>query len=138
MPQIHVRSIQDLPSAAQSLLKELPPDRRILAFEAGMGVGKTTFIEAICTALGIQDTVNSPTFSIVNEYAASNGESVYHFDFYRLQSPQEALDFGIYDYFDSGYWCFLEWADKISPLLPSETLFVYLTENADGSRDIRY
>jgi len=74
----------------------------------------------------------------VNEYACSNGESVYHFDFYRLQSPQEALDFGVYDYFESGNWCFMEWAENIAPLLPTETLFVTLTENPDGSRDIRF
>lgn len=138
MPQLQIPSLQELPVVATTFIRLLPKDTRIIAFEAGMGVGKTTFIKAICQVLGVQDVVNSPTFSIVNEYVCSNGESVYHFDFYRLQSPQEALDFGVYDYFESGNWCFMEWAANIAPLLPTETLFVTLTENPDGSRDIRF
>ena len=138
MPQLQISSLQELPVVATTFIRLLPKDTRLIAFEAGMGVGKTTFIKAICQVLGVQDVVNSPTFSIVNEYACSNGESVYHFDFYRLQSPQEALDFGVYDYFESGNWCFMEWAANIAPLLPTETLFVTLTENPDGSRDIRF
>ncbi len=138
MPQLQIPSLQELPVVATTFIRLLPKDTRIIAFEAGMGVGKTTFIKAICQVLGVQDVVNSPTFSIVNEYACSNGESVYHFDFYRLQSPQEALDVGVYDYFESGNWCFMEWAENIAPLLPTETLFVTLTENPDGSRDIRF
>lgn len=138
MPQLQIPSLQELPVVATTFIRLLPKDTRIIAFEAGMGVGKTTFIKAICQVLGVQGIVNSPTFSIVNEYACSNGESVYHFDFYRLQSPQEALDFGVYDYFESGNWCFMEWAENIAPLLPTETLFVTLTENPDGSRDIRF
>lgn len=138
MPQLQIPSLQELPIVATTFIRLLPKDTRIIAFEAAMGVGKTTFIKAICQVLGVQDVVNSPTFSIVNEYACSNGESVYHFDFYRLQSPQEALDFGVYDYFESGNWCFMEWAENIAPLLPTETLFVTLTENPDGSRDIRF
>ena len=138
MPQLQISSLQELPVVATTFIRLLPKETRIIAFEAGMGVGKTTFIKAICQVLGVQDVVNSPTFSIVNEYACSNGESVYHFDFYRLQSPQEALDFGVYDYFESGNWCFMEWAANIAPLLPTETLFVTLTENPDGSRDIRF
>ena len=138
MPQLQIPSLQELPVVATTFIRLLPKDTRIIAFEAGMGVGKTTFIKAICQVLGVQDVVNSPTFSIVNEYACSNGESVYHFDFYRLQSPREALDFGVYDYFESGNWCFMEWAENIAPLLPTETLFVTLTENPEGSRDIRF
>jgi len=138
MPQLQIPSLQELPVVATTFIRLLPKDTRIIAFEAGMGVGKTTFIKAICQVLGVQDVVNSPTFSIVNEYACSNGESIYHFDFYRLQSPQEALDFGVYDYFESGNWCFMEWAENIAPLLPTETLLVTLTENPDGSRDIRF
>ena len=138
MPQLQIPSLQELPVVATTFIRLLPKDTRIIAFEAGMGVGKTTFIKAICQVLGVQGIVNSPTFSIVNEYACSTGESVYHFDFYRLQSPQEALDFGVYDYFESGNWCFMEWAANITPLLPTETLLVTLTENPDGSRDIRF
>jgi tRNA threonylcarbamoyladenosine biosynthesis protein TsaE len=138
MPQLQIPSLQELPVVATTFIRLLPKDTRIIAFEAAMGVGKTTFIKAICQVLGVQGIVNSPTFSIVNEYACINGESVYHFDFYRLQSPQEALDVGVYDYFESGNWCFMEWAENIAPLLPAETVFVYLTENPDGSRDIRF
>ena len=103
----------------------------------GRGAGKTTFITQLCRALGVeQDVINSPTFSIVNEYLTSNNQMLYHFDFYRINNPQEALDFGLYDYFDSGNICFMEWPEQIEPLLPDHVQHVYIHVNDDDSRTI--
>ncbi len=98
-----------------------------------MGVGKTTLIKEICAALGVEDTVCSPTFAIVNEYSAGNGEPVYHFDFYRLKSVAEAYDIGYEEYFYSGCYCFTEWTEKIEELLPEYYVRVDLEEQ-DGKR----
>jgi len=83
-----------------------------------MGAGKTTLIKAVCEALGVKDTISSPTFSIVNEYRAADGKKIYHFDFYRIKSENEAYDMGYEDYFYSGAYCFIEWPEKIASLLP--------------------
>jgi tRNA threonylcarbamoyladenosine biosynthesis protein TsaE len=110
---------------------------RIFAFRAGMGVGKTTFIKALCEVLGVDETVNSPSFSIINEYTANSGERIFHFDFYRLNKPEEALQFGVDDYFDSGNLCFIEWPEKLGALLPDDAVDVFITEQADGSRELK-
>ena len=104
-----------------------------------MGAGKTTFIKAVCEELGVKDVINSPTFAIINEYAVpASGQSIYHFDFYRINEIGEALDIGTEDYFDSGAWCFIEWPEKIEPLLPDDTVCVTLTEQEDGTRTVAY
>lgn len=108
----------------------------LVAFYGEMGAGKTTFIKAVCNELGVIDTVNSPTFSIVNDYATADGRHIYHFDFYRLKSPQEALDFGIEEYFASNSLCLMEWPEQIEPLLPDDTLQVTIAVGSDGSRTI--
>lgn len=91
---------------------------RLVCFDAPMGAGKTTFIKSLCAAMGTDpDEVNSPTFSIVNEYPSAEG-TIFHFDFYRVKTPQEALDFGLYDYLDSGSWCLMEWPELVADLLP--------------------
>ena len=111
--------------------------RRPVCFLAPMGTGKTTFISALCDALGVDDTVNSPTFAIVNEYYSRRWqEPVYHFDFYRLRSLDEARAIGLEDYLSSGRLCLMEWPEVIEPLLPDDTLVVRLTENPDGSRTL--
>lgn len=110
----------------------------LVAFYGEMGAGKTTFIKAICNELGVIDTVNSPTFSIVNDYATADGRHIYHFDFYRLKSPQEALDFGIEEYFASGSLCLMEWPEEIGTLLPDDALKVTITVGADGNRNIQF
>ena len=83
-----------------------------------MGAGKTTFIKAICTELGVKGRMSSPTFSLINEYLTSSGQKIYHFDFYRIKSEKEAFDLGYEEYFYSGNYCFIEWPDKIENLLP--------------------
>ncbi|MCI7430093.1 MAG: tRNA (adenosine(37)-N6)-threonylcarbamoyltransferase complex ATPase subunit type 1 TsaE [Bacteroidales bacterium] len=110
----------------------------LVAFYGEMGAGKTTFIKAVCNELGVIDTVNSPTFSIVNDYATADGRHIYHFDFYRLKSPQEALDFGIEEYFASGSLCLMEWPEEIGTLLPDDALKVTITVGADGNRNIQF
>ena len=126
-------SLEELPKAAEKFIDEIQ-DNRIFAFDGSMGAGKTTFISAVCSMLGANDDFGSPTFSIVNEYVDGKGNPIYHFDFYRLKNPQEALDIGAEDYFNSGCLCLIEWPDKIEELLPDETVRVQITENEDGTR----
>lgn len=133
---ITVNSLQELEGAARRLLDALPADARVLAFHGGMGVGKTTFIAAIARVLGIDPgQVNSPTFAIINHYE-SGDVCVYHFDMYRLDGDEEAVDAGVADYLDSGNWCFIEWPENTPGLLPADTVHVYMSEGPDGSRTI--
>lgn len=106
----------------------------VFAFYGKMGAGKTTFIKALCRELGVQDTVNSPTFAIVNEYEAGDGQPVYHFDFYRIKRLTEAYDMGCDEYFYSGRPCFIEWPELIEDILPDDTVRVHISEQPDGSR----
>lgn len=131
---IQAKSINELSRAAKSLLEEFPSNR-IFLFSGQMGAGKTTFIHKICEQLGVEEHTSSPTFSIVNEYASKNG-IIYHFDFYRLKSESEALDIGYEDYFYSGNYCFVEWPEKISSLLPDDIVEVTIHISEDKSRII--
>lgn len=134
--EIIIRDLADLDRAAGEFLS-LIEDNRLIAFYAPMGAGKTTFTTAICHRLGVRDdAVSSPTFAIVNEYRTATGEPMYHFDFYRITKPSEALDIGLYDYLDSGSLCIMEWAENIEDLLPEETLRVTVTPRPDGSREV--
>ena len=133
--EIVIKSTADLDRAAAEFLEEIG-DRTLVAFFAPMGAGKTTFTTAICKALGVTDPVGSPTFAIVNEYMRSDGDPMYHFDFYRINRPQEAIEIGLYDYLDSGCLCIMEWPVNIEDLLPEETLKVYFTINPDQSRTL--
>jgi tRNA threonylcarbamoyladenosine biosynthesis protein TsaE len=116
----------DLVPAATQLLKTYP-SARIFAFYGKMGVGKTTFIKVLCQFLGAVDIVQSPSFSIINEYKTKTRESVFHFDFYRIRKIEEAFDVGYEDYFYSGSWCFIEWPELIEELLPEGTVKVSIT-----------
>lgn len=128
-------SLDELPQAARAFIDAMG-SARVFAFEGGMGAGKTTFIAEVCRQLGADDDSGSPTFSIVNEYVAADGNPVYHFDFYRLESPQEALDIGAEDYFYSGNLCLIEWPDRIGDLLPEEAVTVKIEETEDGRRKV--
>jgi tRNA threonylcarbamoyladenosine biosynthesis protein TsaE len=128
-------TLENIDKAASEFLKELG-DRKIVAFYGSMGAGKTTFIKAICDVLGVTDTVNSPTFAIVNEYLAASGDSVYHFDFYRIKKIEEAYDFGYEDYFYSGNLCLIEWPELIEELLPEDTVRVKIEETTSGDREL--
>jgi tRNA threonylcarbamoyladenosine biosynthesis protein TsaE len=131
MTEIIVNGTSDLPRAASVFLQHIG-DHRIIAFYGAMGAGKTTFITALCGVLGVGDVVNSPTFTIVNEYRDRNGAPVYHFDFYRINRLAEALDIGLYEYFDSGALCLIEWPEMVEELLPEDTLKVQiLVEDAE-------
>ena len=132
--ELKIESLERIDAAAEEFLSQLG-ERRIVAFYAPMGAGKTTFTNAVCRALGVRDdAVSSPTFAIVNEYRTRNGESVYHFDFYRINKIAEALDIGFFDYIDSGSLCLMEWPENIEDLLPEETLRVRIAVEPDGSR----
>ena len=132
---ITVHSTNDLPKAAKQLCEHFA-DERIFAFYGSMGAGKTTFIKAFCHELGSGDNVTSPTFAIINEYSASNGASIYHFDFYRIKDLQEAFDLGYEDYFYSGQYCLIEWPEKIEQLLPAHYVKVTISTGEKDQREI--
>ena len=121
--EIKIENTQNLTVAAQKFVDEMG-ENCVFAFYGKMGAGKTTFIKAICEALGVEDVVTSPTFAIVNEYADAKGEPVYHFDFYRIKNLREAYDIGCEEYFYSGYPCFIEWPELVEELLPEDTVKV--------------
>lgn len=135
MEPIRVKDISDLPQAAEKLLRMLRPDG-VAAFYGEMGAGKTTLIRELCARLGVQDNVNSPTFSIVNEYRTPEGETIYHFDFYRIDKPEEALDFGTEEYLYSGNRCWIEWPEKVENLLPDDTDRIHIRVDGNGVREI--
>ncbi len=126
------KSPADLPAVARAVLARFP-DQRVFAFYGAMGAGKTTLIKAFCRELGSRDVVNSPTFSLVNEYEDKNGNPVFHFDFYRIQSLEEVFDMGFEEYVYSGNYCFLEWPERMAELLP-ET-YVYVSVDVSEKKD---
>ena len=133
--EIHINNIEDLDRAAGEFLEKIG-ENTLVALFAPMGSGKTTFTTAVCRVLGVTDPVGSPTFAIVNEYMRADGDPMYHFDFYRINKLQEAVEIGLYDYLDSGYLCMMEWPENIEELLPEETLKVHIQVNPDLSRTI--
>ena len=136
--EIVIKDLEDLGRAAKAFLEEIG-EHTLVAFYAPMGAGKTTFTTAVCKALGVEeDAISSPTFAIVNEYRGREGRPIFHFDFYRIDNPAEALDIGLYDYLDSGELCLMEWPENIEGLLPEETLKVNISVQPDGSRRISW
>lgn len=132
---ITIKSLESIDQAATEFVKSMG-DNTVFAFRGEMGAGKTTFIKAICEKLGVSDTINSPTFAIVNEYRSDSGELIYHFDFYRINKVEEAFDFGYEDYFYSGSLCFIEWPELIENLLPADTVNVSIKVLEDSSRSV--
>ena len=134
--EIKIASLDDIKRAAREFVAAMG-DRKVFAFYGKMGVGKTTFIKAVCEELGVEDVINSPTFAIVNEYVDGRGEPVYHFDFYRIKKEQEVLDIGYEDYVYSGYLCLMEWPEMIQKILPDDAVKVTIEEENDGKRIVR-
>ncbi len=131
-----IKNLAAIQEAARLFISHMD-DRTVFAFNGKMGAGKTTFIKAICEELGVTDVINSPTFAIVNEYRSeTTAELIYHFDFYRINSIQEAYNLGAEDYFESGALCFIEWPDKVESLLPEDTVWVNIEEEENESRSI--
>ena len=138
-----IDSLELIGDAAREFVSHIG-DRRVFAFYGSMGAGKTTFIKAVCDALGVSGQVTSPTFAIVNVYerapsplphlSALAGVPIYHFDFYRIKNMEEAFDMGCEEYFYSGGLCFIEWPELIEPLLPLDSVRVDITPLADGRR----
>lgn len=136
METIEVRSIDDMPYAAERIITYLD-DYNVVAFYGPMGAGKTTLIRELAARLGVGDTVTSPTFALVNQYSVSGGDTtINHFDFYRIDKVEEAFDLGYEEYFYGGDLCFIEWPEKIEELLPEETLRVIITPDDDQRRVI--
>ncbi len=130
-------SPHDLTQAARQILSSLP-EARVFAFYGEMGAGKTTLIKAFCQVLGSPDVVSSPTFSLVNEYEDEKGMPIFHFDFYRIKRLEEVFDMGFEEYIYSGYYCFLEWPERMSELLPENYVEVNLKVMKDHSREITW
>lgn len=124
--QMQIQSIKELKNVAETLLQH-HKEARVFALQGEMGAGKTTFVKYLCEALSSDSLVSSPTFTIVNEYVDNHIDPIYHFDLYRLESLEEARQIGAEDYFHSGHYCFVEWPEIASPLLPEEAIFVKIT-----------
>ena len=133
--KLTIDSLDTIHHTARQFIDQIG-DRTVFAFNGKMGAGKTTFIKAICEEMGVKETVNSPTFSIVNEYEGSGNRIIYHFDCYRINNIQEALDLGAEEYLYSGNLCFIEWSENIAPLLPDSIVNVNIEEVENGKRDV--
>ncbi len=134
---IQIPTLADIDAAAKEFVG-LMDDNTVFAFNGEMGAGKTTFINAVARALGVEeDPTGSPTFAIVNEYRSdTTAELIYHFDLYRIENLEQAFDIGIEDYFESGAVCLIEWPDRVEDILPDDTVTVNITVNPDGSRTL--
>ena len=135
MKTMQIGSLAELPDAAEEIIRSLG-GRTIVAFRGEMGAGKTTLIREIAARLGSDDVVTSPTFAIINQYAAAEGRTLYHFDFYRIDRLEEAYDFGYEEYFYSGNLCLVEWPEKIEELLPDDTMTVRIRVDGPEQRSL--
>ena len=129
-----VFTLDELALVAQKVIDQQPS--KVILFHGEMGIGKTTLIKQLCKTLGVSSATSSPTFSLVNEYETIDNQVVYHFDFYRLKNETEALDMGADDYFYSGNWCFIEWAEKIPNLIPDEHAVITIELVENGKRHL--
>lgn len=134
--EIKIEELSHIHSAAREFVGMMG-DHKVFAFYGSMGAGKTTFIKAVCEELGVTESVASPTFAIINEYKDRYGESIYHFDFYRINKLEEVYDFGYEDYLYSGSLCFIEWPELVEQVLPPGTVKISIHEANDGSRIVQ-
>ena len=135
--KITISSLDAINEAAKQFVAAMGSNR-VFAFYGKMGAGKTTFIKALCTELGVDDVITSPTFAIVNEYTAGDGSPIYHFDFYRIKKLDEVYDMGYEDYFYNGGLCLIEWPELLESLLPEDAVEVHIAEQPDGTRTIEF
>lgn len=135
MNTFYIESLETIDEVAKAFLLHYKSEK-VIALYGEMGAGKTTFIKALCKNLKIEDTVNSPSFAIVNEYHTFEDDIVYHFDFYRLKEESEAYDMGYEDYLYSGHYCMIEWPEKINSLLPEGRLDLHIVEEENGQRKL--
>lgn len=135
--KITISSLDAINEAAKQFVAAMGSNR-VFAFYGKMGAGKTTFIKALCTELGVDDVITSPTFAIVNEYTAGDGSPIYHFDFYRIKKLDEVYDMGYEDYFYNDGLCLIEWPELIESLLPEDAVEVHIAEQPDGTRTIEF
>lgn len=137
--ELKINSLEEIGAVAEEFVRFAMQEDTVFAFNGQMGAGKTTFIKALCEALGVSETVTSPTFAIVNEYRSDEtGELIYHFDFYRIKKLEEAYDMGCEDYFYSGAVCLIEWPELVEDLLPGNTVWVDIKVNDDETRTISW
>ena len=137
MSTLTISSLQELDTAASRFL-DMAGDNRVMAFSGELGAGKTTFIQALCRRLGVKTEVNSPTFSLVNEYFTGEGESIFHFDLYRIESLEELYDLGYEEYFYSGSLCLIEWPEKATNLIPANALWIQITIGENEARILQF
>jgi tRNA threonylcarbamoyladenosine biosynthesis protein TsaE len=135
--KMDIPGLEALPEVAAAFVESIGKIS-VIAFSGEMGAGKTTFIQSLCKVLGVREDVHSPTFSLVNEYFTSSGESLFHFDLYRIENPDELFDLGYEEYFFSGNRCFIEWPEKASFLIPEDALMVSIEVREDGSRELKF
>lgn len=135
MERVIISSLDSIDAAAEEFLRKTG-ESTIVAFSGDLGAGKTTFIQALCRQLGVDTEVNSPTFALINEYFTRGGESIYHFDLYRIEEVTELFDLGYEEYFYSGARCFIEWPEKASDLIPEDALLVHIKVQPDGTREV--
>src|SRR5690606_7514823 len=127
LDKIYCENFEKIPATAEKII-DYCKDERIWVFKGNMGVGKTTFIKEIARKMGVEDQVTSPSYSIIHEYNNAQGEPFYHFDFYRVENPDEALELGLEEYFYSGNYCWIEWPEKISAYIPEKFAMITIEE----------
>ena len=133
--KVIINGLSNIEEAAREFLSK-KGDVPVIALYGEMGAGKTTFTKSLCKVLGVLDGVNSPTFTLINEYRTSDGETIYHFDFYRINKLEEAFDIGFEEFVESGNLCIIEWPEKIEQILPPDTLRVKISVLDDGKREL--
>jgi tRNA threonylcarbamoyladenosine biosynthesis protein TsaE len=126
----------EIGEASEKLMAALA-SHSVIAMHGEMGAGKTTFIHALCTAMGVSDVVTSPTFSIINQYKTAHGQTVYHIDLYRIRDEAEAIQAGVEDCLYSGFPCLVEWPEKAPGIFPEDTLHVFITSVDPDTRKLK-